>query len=208
MGDNYNLPISPSQPPLHFSSFTPANAFARDILFTQCDLFLQTRRKRLLPVLKELAGSQGFNDWGPVQWWGGEARGSVRTHPPHPRGSRTDDSYARPLIPPPPLPYYRYSTSSTPAHPYLLFFLPVFYCCCSCPCSPRLPYSHSSHIHVSPVSPLRLSFLLTSFLPFTPGLPLLPDYLLYSPFPLPLLQHDLLLHFTALVQLKYRHACI
>uniref|UniRef100_A0AAX7SS00 SET binding protein 1 n=1 Tax=Astatotilapia calliptera TaxID=8154 RepID=A0AAX7SS00_ASTCA len=26
--------------------------------------FLQTRRKRPLPVLKELAGSQGFNDWG------------------------------------------------------------------------------------------------------------------------------------------------
>lgn len=44
--------------------------------------FLQTCRKRLLPVLKELAGSQGFNDWGLVQWWGGEARGSVRIPPP------------------------------------------------------------------------------------------------------------------------------
>lgn len=144
--------------------------------------FLQTRCKRLLPVLKELAGSQGFNDWGPVQWWGGEARGSGRTHPPHPRGSRTDDSYARPLSPPPPLPYCRYSTSSTPAHPYPFF--PVL------PFLRLLPLLSSSTLLPQLSHPLLppASFLPTYFLSAPhPRLSLLPDYLPYSPFPLPLL---------------------
>lgn len=155
-GDNYNSPISSSSPHLTLPPSllpmpSPEIYYSHTVIY-----FLQTCRKRLLPVLKELAGSQGFNDWGLVQWWGGEARGSVRIPPPHthPRGSRTNDSYTQTLTPP--YPYYRYWTFSSLCVLTFTFFFVQFLLFLS------LFTLVSSHIHteVFPLIPLPLFFFL------------------------------------------------
>lgn len=145
-GDNYNSPISPSSLPPLFPSLLPMPLpeiyYSHSVIY-----FLQTRSKRPLPVLKELAGSQGFNDWGLVQWRE-EKPGAQLEYTPHPRGSRTDDSYTH--HPP---------TLHTVCHPFsvippvlsyglcflcLSAFTLCFFPCLShmqtqtCPCYPRL----------------------------------------------------------------------
>lgn len=90
-GDNYNSPISLFPLPPSFPSLLPI-PFPEIYYSHSVIYFLQTRRKRPLPVLTELASSQGFNDWGLVQWRE-EKPGAQLEYTPHPRGSRTDDSY-------------------------------------------------------------------------------------------------------------------
>lgn len=169
------FPLPPSFPSLLPIPF-PEIYYSHSVIY-----FLQTCRKRPLPVLTELAGSQGFNDWGLVQWRE-EKPGAQLEYTPHPRGSRTDDSYTH--YPP---------TLHTTYHPFhvippVLLYLSCFPClslftlcffCSFCPCF--LPFT-LSHIHTqtsscslasSSPSPLYLSFLL----PFL--------FLLFSLSPLP-----------------------
>lgn len=128
-GDNYNSPISPSSPPSPplLPMSLPEIYYSHSVIY-----FLQTRRKRPLPVLKELAGSQRFNDWGLVQWQGGEARGSVWIHPP-PQGNQ-DGWLIYKLTPHTPLPntpHPCYPTSVVILLPSLSSPFPPFCCFCT-----------------------------------------------------------------------------
>ena len=120
--------------------------------------FLQTCHKGPLPVLKELAGSQGFNDWGLVQWRGGEARGSVRIHPPptppNPTPGDPGGMTHMHKLPPPPHPYtptlrtplpstLSLQCCSTSSTFNVLPYLPLCCFCSFCPSFPPLTLLHS-----------------------------------------------------------------
>lgn len=159
--------------------------------------FLQTRRKRPLPVLKELAASQGFNDWGLVQWWGEEASSSVRINPPTP-GDPERMTHIH--------------NSPTPTRLFCIHIIVIVpFPTMHILCFTFLLQLQFSHLFF----PLTLTLLtsirriegcpsLSAFSPSSPNPLLLTDYLLYSPPPTLL---DLLLHFTALVQLKHSRFC-